>query len=326
MEKKVLHPTEAGTPQGGICSPVIANLALDSLEARLRTAFPRYAWKEGKKSCPKVNFIRLADDFVITGATKELLEDEVNARTLPTRSSTRVATRSCRLAAIPTSSGPPNSTPPSTAAIPSPPAAAPSPPAPPPPARAPPPRTSDQTPSAPLARRARAHRRRRRAASPPRAAGNGAGRPAKRRWASISTVPLPPATGESRCATHQEAQRLGLLRETLPAPAPAAPGRRPRPPYQAWRQLELRLDQHHPLRPRAQPEGQPAQHAPRRHEADVDREEVERARQPTSATGSSSRPAPGLSTRGSRRSRSCSWPCPTSTAVTRAAPAAAAPR
>ena len=77
MERNVLHPTEAGTPQGGICSPVIANLALDGLETRLRTAFPRYVWKGHTQSCPKVNFIRLADDFVITGATKELLEDEV---------------------------------------------------------------------------------------------------------------------------------------------------------------------------------------------------------------------------------------------------------
>ncbi len=33
MERNVLHPTEAGTPQGGICSPVIANLVLDGLEA-----------------------------------------------------------------------------------------------------------------------------------------------------------------------------------------------------------------------------------------------------------------------------------------------------
>ena len=34
MERNVLHPTEAGTPQGGICSPVIANLVLDGLEDR----------------------------------------------------------------------------------------------------------------------------------------------------------------------------------------------------------------------------------------------------------------------------------------------------
>jgi RNA-directed DNA polymerase len=59
------------------CSPVIANLALDGLEARLRTAFPRDVWNRHTQVCPKVNFIRLADDGVITGATKELLEDAV---------------------------------------------------------------------------------------------------------------------------------------------------------------------------------------------------------------------------------------------------------
>ncbi len=77
MERNVLHPTEAGTPQGGICSPVIAHLVLDGLEAHVRKAFPRYVWKGGKRTCPKVNLIRLADDFVITGATQELVEHEV---------------------------------------------------------------------------------------------------------------------------------------------------------------------------------------------------------------------------------------------------------
>jgi RNA-directed DNA polymerase len=77
VERKILHPTEAGTPQGGICSPVIANLALDGLEPRLRTAFPRSIWNGRQQVCPKVNLIRFADDFVITGATKELLEHEV---------------------------------------------------------------------------------------------------------------------------------------------------------------------------------------------------------------------------------------------------------
>jgi RNA-directed DNA polymerase len=73
----VLHPTEAGTPQGGLCSPVIATLAWDGLEARLRTAVPRYVWHGPTQVCPTVTCSRLADDFVITGATKELLEDAV---------------------------------------------------------------------------------------------------------------------------------------------------------------------------------------------------------------------------------------------------------
>lgn len=77
MEGNVLHPTEAGMPQDGISSPVIANMALDGLEARLRTAFPHYVWNGQKQVCLKVNLIRLADDFVISGATKELLEPDV---------------------------------------------------------------------------------------------------------------------------------------------------------------------------------------------------------------------------------------------------------
>lgn len=77
MENHRLQPTEAGTPQGAICSPVMANMALDGLEARLRMAFPRYVWNGHQQVCPKVNFSRFADDFVITGASKALLENEV---------------------------------------------------------------------------------------------------------------------------------------------------------------------------------------------------------------------------------------------------------
>ena len=40
MEKHVLSPTEAGAPQGGIGSPVMANLALDGLERLLRARYP----------------------------------------------------------------------------------------------------------------------------------------------------------------------------------------------------------------------------------------------------------------------------------------------
>src|SRR2546425_5763472 len=41
MEKHILYPTEAGSPQGGICSPVLANLTLDGLERVLRERFPK---------------------------------------------------------------------------------------------------------------------------------------------------------------------------------------------------------------------------------------------------------------------------------------------
>jgi RNA-directed DNA polymerase len=74
MEKGVLHPTEAGTPQGGICSPVLANMTLDGLEERLRRAFPKTT-AHGQKT--KINMVRFADDLIITGNSKELLETEV---------------------------------------------------------------------------------------------------------------------------------------------------------------------------------------------------------------------------------------------------------
>jgi RNA-directed DNA polymerase len=78
MERRVFYDTTAGTPQGGIISPVLANLALDGLEAALQRAFPRKGRKRGGTTVTaQVNLIRYADDFVITGRTKELLEREV---------------------------------------------------------------------------------------------------------------------------------------------------------------------------------------------------------------------------------------------------------
>ncbi|MFA7175431.1 MAG: group II intron reverse transcriptase/maturase, partial [Kiritimatiellia bacterium] len=66
-------PTESGTPQGGIISPVLANMTLDGMERRLAERFG--AKKSRKADRNKVNLIRYADDFVITGATKEVLEE-----------------------------------------------------------------------------------------------------------------------------------------------------------------------------------------------------------------------------------------------------------
>lgn len=72
VENRILFPTEAGTPQGGIISPTLANLTLDGLEQRLKEEFPPQQLPR-----PKVNLIRYADDFIITGSTKALLENEV---------------------------------------------------------------------------------------------------------------------------------------------------------------------------------------------------------------------------------------------------------
>jgi RNA-directed DNA polymerase len=74
IEKNVLQPTEEGTPQGGIASPVMANLTLDGLEKLIREKYPRGKRQRQKA---KVNLVRYADDFIITGASREILEDEV---------------------------------------------------------------------------------------------------------------------------------------------------------------------------------------------------------------------------------------------------------
>jgi RNA-directed DNA polymerase len=67
VDKYVLYPTDEGVPQGGIISPVLSNLALDGLETELQKRYPQ----------AKVNLVRFADDFVTTGSSKELLENEI---------------------------------------------------------------------------------------------------------------------------------------------------------------------------------------------------------------------------------------------------------
>ena len=74
MEEDIFYPTDEGTPQGGIISPVLANLTLDGLETLLRRKFPR-----SSRRCngAKVHLVRYADDFVVTGGSRELLENDI---------------------------------------------------------------------------------------------------------------------------------------------------------------------------------------------------------------------------------------------------------
>ena len=70
IERKRLFPTEKGTPQGGTISPMIMNMVLDGLEMRIKQKFP---FRQGRK----VNFIRYADDFVITADNKQTITREI---------------------------------------------------------------------------------------------------------------------------------------------------------------------------------------------------------------------------------------------------------
>ena len=76
VEKETWFPSQAGTPQGGIASPALANMTLDGLATLLNQRFLRKQ-VDGVRTCPKVHLARYADDFIITGSTKELLETEV---------------------------------------------------------------------------------------------------------------------------------------------------------------------------------------------------------------------------------------------------------
>jgi len=68
VEDGIMYPSRKGTPQGGIISPTLSNMTLDGLEEVVRRAVPRRN---------RVNFIRYADDFIITGKSKRLLEKKV---------------------------------------------------------------------------------------------------------------------------------------------------------------------------------------------------------------------------------------------------------
>ncbi|MDR3503904.1 MAG: group II intron reverse transcriptase/maturase, partial [Legionella sp.] len=68
IDEKVFYDTESGTPQGGIISPVLANMTLDGLERAVKSAI---------SSKDNICVVRYADDFIITAHSKELLERTV---------------------------------------------------------------------------------------------------------------------------------------------------------------------------------------------------------------------------------------------------------
>ena len=65
MNNGELFPTEAGTPQGGTVSPLLANIALHGLEEMIHRAYP------GRKA-PAV--IRYADDLVVLHPDRQVIE------------------------------------------------------------------------------------------------------------------------------------------------------------------------------------------------------------------------------------------------------------
>ena len=69
MENQRISPSEEGTPQGGIISPMLANVALTMLDERFKE---RFGYKRKKEVNPMV---RYADDFVLLAKSEEQAED-----------------------------------------------------------------------------------------------------------------------------------------------------------------------------------------------------------------------------------------------------------
>jgi RNA-directed DNA polymerase len=72
--------TEAGTPQGGVASPLLANMALNGMERLFdgedtRGNPQRPSWKTGQNK--GISLIRYADDLVVVAPSREVLEQHV---------------------------------------------------------------------------------------------------------------------------------------------------------------------------------------------------------------------------------------------------------
>jgi RNA-directed DNA polymerase len=68
MDKKQLFPTSEGTPQGGVISPLLANIALHGMEERIKQFAETLPTRSGggkRDNRSSLSLIRYADDFVI---------------------------------------------------------------------------------------------------------------------------------------------------------------------------------------------------------------------------------------------------------------------
>ncbi len=69
IEEGQLYPSRKGTPQGGIISPTLSNMALDGMAQAIHSVVP--------PRNSRVNFVRYADDFIVTAKSKRLLDEHV---------------------------------------------------------------------------------------------------------------------------------------------------------------------------------------------------------------------------------------------------------
>jgi RNA-directed DNA polymerase len=75
MENQEFQTSEIGTPQGGIISPLLANVALDGIENHLHDKLREKGYKVRELRLGQIRVVRYADDFVVMHENKKVIED-----------------------------------------------------------------------------------------------------------------------------------------------------------------------------------------------------------------------------------------------------------
>ena len=72
LDQGKIFKTNEGTPQGGVISPLLANIALHGMEKRMK-AYARRLKGDKAKNERAISLIRYADDFVILHENLEVI-------------------------------------------------------------------------------------------------------------------------------------------------------------------------------------------------------------------------------------------------------------
>jgi len=75
MENQEFQASDIGTPQGGIISPLLANIALDGMENHLYKKLRDKGYKGIELRQGQIRVVRYADDFVVMHENKKVIED-----------------------------------------------------------------------------------------------------------------------------------------------------------------------------------------------------------------------------------------------------------
>lgn len=68
---------DAGTPQGGVISPLLANIALDGLERAVYDPLSfnnKGQWRKTRKNKGELTYVRYADDFIVAHKDLEVIQ------------------------------------------------------------------------------------------------------------------------------------------------------------------------------------------------------------------------------------------------------------